>query len=314
MKHLPIYIALLLLAGACKKETKTRKAPAFDVTADKKSYVTGEPVNFTFTGNPDQITFFSGETGKKYEYLDRTQADGTPYLKFTSARANGSQPGSLQLLASSDFAGKGNDTAATLQNIAKATWVDITSKATLSSGSSTSSGNIDLSDLAEGGKPVFLAFKYTAQAGSVQNKWTITGLTLNNVLPDQTTYLLANLSSGLITNYGVQALTSPGWVSYLVTGGSKWVVTSGSSLVITGATTAGAATAPIEAWTFSGPIDLKHVTHDAGTPVKEITARLGSYSYTYSKTGVYKVTFIAANNDIYGTREVVKEMEVTVTQ
>jgi hypothetical protein len=299
------------MLAACKKDTRT--APAFEVSVDKKSYAVGEAVTFNFKGNPDQLTFFSGEPGLRYQYIARTQADGAPNLKFTSARANGTQAASLQVLVSSDFAGVSTDSLTTIANYAKASWTDVTARATLSTGAAVSSGLIDLSDFAAAGKPVFLAFKYLATPGTIQNKWTITALTVTNVLPDASSYLLANLSAAQVTNYGVAATVSPGWVSYSASTGFKWVVTAGSSLVITGATTAVAATGSAESVVFSGPIDLRHVTHDIGTPVKEISARLDNYSYAYKAAGTYNVTWVAANNDIYGTREVVRQLQVIVT-
>lgn len=180
--------ALLLACMACSKKNDV-KPVTFDVTSTKNgttttSFSTQDTVQFNFTGNPDMITYFSGETGKRYEFKDRTNATGIPQLQFNTIRATGAQTNSLSLLVSTDFKGivantiygiLTRDTATTNANIASATWTDITSRATLSTGATAavSSGVVDLSDFLTQAKPVYIAFKYNATAGTIQNKWTI---------------------------------------------------------------------------------------------------------------------------------------------
>lgn len=291
------------------------KVPQFDVSTAKSTYKAGETVTFSMKGVPDYVTFFSGERGLNWDNVARKNAAGTPKLQFTSARANGTQAGSLAILVSSNFAGVGTDSAVTAQNIAAATWTDITAKATLSTGSSTASGAIDLSEFAAAGKPVFIAFKYTGKSGTIQNKWTISALTVTNTLGDGSVYTIANLTATAITNYGVATLFSPGWVAYKVSNNYNWVITSGTSLVITGPSTVAASTADSEAWTFSGPIDLTRVSNDIGVAVKESSTRLASndYTYVYKTPGTYTATMIGSNTNIYGQKEVVKQISITVT-
>ena len=42
-------------------------------------------------------------------------------------------------------------------------------------------------------------------------------------------------------------------------------------------------------------------------------ARLEKFTYTYAEKGTYKAYFIAQNTNIYGSREVVRQIDVTVT-
>ena len=298
------------MAGAsCTKEEAV--VPVFEVSTAKTTYKANEIITFNFSGNPDVISFFSGENGKKYAQLGRESAAGTPKLAFTSLRAQGSQPGSLQLMVSTDFPGIGADSSATVARIAAASWTDITSRAILSAGASVASGSVDLTDIAAGGKPVFLAFKYTGTAGTVQNKWTISGLTVTNTLADGTVYTIGNLCTAAIANYGVSTIFSPGWVAYRVSGGANWA--PGSSLIITGAATAAGSTGNSEAWAFSGPINLNKVSGDVGTAIKEASTRVSSYNYAFSTPGEYTVTFRAANTNVYGSHDVIKEMTLTIT-
>ncbi|EHQ29330.1 DUF5017 domain-containing protein [Mucilaginibacter paludis] len=328
-----ILIAFLFACSACSKKIDV-KPVTFDVSSNKlkgaasTTFTLTDTVLFKFTGNPDMITFFSGEVGKRYEYAGRTSAAGMPQLQFSTVRANGAQAGSLSLLVSTDFKGVVantvygsliRDTAATNANIAAATWTDITSRATLSTGATTavSSGLIDLSDFSKG-KPVYIAFKYTATAGTIQNKWTISALSVNNVLADGTTYTIASLNgpTTAITNYGSNTY-GPGWaVSYdLAKNANKyaWVYTDKTSLVITGATTAAAATAGAEVWAVMGPVDLTRVTPDVGLSIKAISARLSSYQYNYAAAGTYNAVFVASNTTPDASNSIVKKNTITVT-
>ncbi|PTQ93965.1 uncharacterized protein DUF5017 [Mucilaginibacter yixingensis] len=324
-------IAITALALAACNKKQDVPSPSFGVTAVKNngsapaSFAPGDTVNFKFSGNPNVITFYSGEVGKRYQYINRTQAAGTAQLQFTSQLANGTQAGSLSLLVSTDFKGVAlktlagvlvRDTATTNANIASATWTDITSRATIPTNTTaTSSGLIDLSDLAKQGKPVYFAFKYNGASGTIQNKWTITNFAINNVLSDATTYTIANLNSPAkpLSNYGV-ASYSPGWaVSYDPAKNANnyaWVYTDGTSLVITGATTA--ATASAEAWAISGPVDLTKVTPDAGVAIKSEIATLGSYTYSYTQAGSYNAVFVATNATADDSKTTVQQVAVTV--
>jgi hypothetical protein len=310
--NLMILGAGLMLLQACKSNEVV--SPDFDVTTAKKTYKIGDTVLFQFAGNPNYLSFYSGEPGKVYENAARVSAKGVSKLQFTSARANGTQPNSLRLLYATNFPGiTAGDTTATKTLLTGATWTDITSRANLSVGASTASGVIDLSDLAAAGKPVFLAFKYLGAAGSIQNKWTITNLTVTNTLPDASVYTIANLNTTVIANYGVSTVFPPGWVGYKILNNFSWAVTAGTSLVITGATTAATATNPSESWVIMGPVDLNRVAPDIGVSLKDQTTLVTSYPYVYKTAGTYNVTFRAANNNVYGLQEVIKQVQLTVT-
>ena len=314
MKQLTIILVLATVVSSCMKIRQNPQAPDFDVTADKTTFAVGTPVTFHMSGNPDYITFFSGEQGLNYANLNRYSAAGKPTLQFTSARNAGTQPNSLQLLISSNFVGMGVDSITTAANIAAATWTDITSRATLAtSATAVASGAINLSDFPTD-KPVYIAFRYLATTGTIQNKWTITALTVTNTLPDGSVYTIANLTPSAITNYGVATVFSPGWVAFRTYNTANWVVTSGTSLVVTGAATAAAATTAIDDWAYTGGITLNTVANDVGVPIKESSTRLASndYQYTFKAAGTYTVTFVAANASIYGRQETVKQVTITV--
>jgi hypothetical protein len=306
-----ITVALVLFVFAsCNKEIKLESL-SFDAKPDAASYQVGDTTIFNFTGKPDNITFYSGVVGKRYDFRERTSADGVPQLQFTTALNTGMQPNSLSLLVSSDFTGAVNPSldSATLVS---ANWTDISSRAQwATSGTTVASGVVDLSDFAAAGRPVYIAFKYNADTGSIQNKWTIKKFSVRNVLNDGTAYTIDTLPVfTTVANYG-NSSGLPGWAAKTVANSYNWTLRD-TALLITGATTIAAATEPAEAWAITGPINLKKVTPDAGTVIQNIANYLPSYSYVYSKPGTYEAVFVASNINASTQNSVVKKMAVTV--
>src|SRR4051812_8661178 len=110
-------LVAICMLSSCRK-TLSVGDTSFEVLTSRTELTTNDTTTFSFTGNPDIISFYSGEPGKRYEYRNRISAEGTPILKFRSLRANGSQANSLQVMVSADFAGVAvADTPTTVSNI-----------------------------------------------------------------------------------------------------------------------------------------------------------------------------------------------------
>ncbi len=289
--------AIIILSSLSCHKALDLDSLTFDVTADKGKMVLGDTTRFTFTGNPDIITFWSGELGRRYQYNDRTEAEGTPILRFRSKKYH-NQENTLALLISTDFAGVvTGDSVTTRSNMTSAHWDDLTAQANFSpaNGVLSSSGPIDLSNYSSGNKPVYLAFKYNGLAGSGLNRWEIDSFYVNNNLPDGTTYVIGNFNSSNVpyTNYGVTTF-SPGFVFYNITNSLFWfssTVNAQAGIVLK--TDDAGLTADCETWAFIGPIDLKKVTPDAGVAIKAASQNLSDlkFIYKYLKTGTYDATF-----------------------
>lgn len=78
---------ILLVITACNKKEVTE--PDFNVSTSQTTFKAGEPVDFQFSGNPDYITFYSGEAGREYQYRDRITAGartdiGVPLKNMTT--------------------------------------------------------------------------------------------------------------------------------------------------------------------------------------------------------------------------------------
>lgn len=285
----------LIILSACNKEIELDKLD-FDVTAEKTTLAVTDTAKFNFNGNPNYITFYSGEAGSKYEFRNRTiDTSSNLQLRFSTSTTTATN-GTLSLLVSDNLSG-----AISTTSIAAATWNNITSRATLATGTATvASGIVSLADFAQQKKPVYIAFRYVAAAGTIQKRWTITGLTLNHVLTDKT-YTIGNMTA---------VTPSQGWLGVNVKNANiNWT----SALVITGATTAATAV-DTEDWIVMGPVDLSRVLPDVGTPIKTIAEGMSKFPfmYKYAAVGTYNAVFVASNVNRDAEESSVKTIPVTV--
>lgn len=289
--------ATALIMTSCKKQKI--ETPNFDVSVAKTSFAVNEPITFTFSGTADIVSFYSGVAGSEYRYKNRTTVDGKPQLQFTSYRSGAStQANTMSLLISKDF-----DNTFNIDDLQKATWTDITSKATLSTGAdNTASGVIDLSDqLSSDNAPVFLAFRYTAKkdAAVAQPTWAIKALSVTNVAAD-----------GTVTPIAAQSTMSWGSINVL-NSGNLWGGTTTSSLSFTG----GAINADDnEDWIISMPLQLNRAQATVAANIKPSpTTRLITYTYPgYTAAGTYTATFEAINANKWDNKSTVKQFTFTV--
>jgi hypothetical protein len=306
---------------ACTEEHTIVLEPSdFDVKTAASTYKVGETVQFDLAGNPDVITFYSGELGSKYENRMRTQLAGAPKLLFQAQMQQGkfSNGDTLQLLVASNV--KSADSA----SLIGATWTDITNRNTkwakTMSTTFVASDTIDLADF-NTAESVSLAFKVIGKKDTsvAQRKWSIQNLVVNNNLPD-----------GTVTPV-VSTFANAGWIQLStknfayawdvgtpnVSGVTALKNTSGGTIrtaypiTFEPSTTKG--TDDNEDWLISSPINLKTVKADAGFVVKNTTsAPQTNYKYVFKKAGVYTVNFVGLNANITDKKEVVKQIQVTI--
>jgi uncharacterized protein DUF5017 len=287
---------LMLLSGlyACTK--KDAESPNFEVTWAKTSYAVNEPILFKFTGSADIISFYSGQPGKEYEFRDRYRVDGIPQMKFTSYRQFGPQNNTLNLLASMNFNGVFNP-----ENIALATWTDITSRATLSTGAdNTASGIVDLSDFMKPDSVVYIAFRYIAKADPAisQPTWTIKNIFIDNKIADGSLVAVAN--SANIT-----------WGAVNVANPARTWSFSATQIQMTGGP---ANTEDNEDWIITKPLSLDRVQRSLSVNVRTSPAATEtSYLFAgYTAPGTYKATFEVTNANKWNIKRNVKEIVITV--
>lgn len=303
------YIAsLLVLAILISCEKKEAIPLNLEVHTAKNSYKVGEQVLFHISGNPDQLTFFSGEEGHKYIYRERTKAiPQAVTLEFASNRRYGTdaqQPNSLRLLVSQQFAGVYQPDA-----IKESDWTDITAAFTLSGiqandATYVSSGQVDLSKLStlgfnlDANAFIYFAFKYRGTTGSTQPRWWINQFSLNTETTAGVILPIANLQTAAWTSIGLENSPVP------------WLLSSAGLRFQGGGATIGSN----QVWAISKPLDLTSVTPDKGVALKNMSTRIDTYAYTFTAPGTYEITFVGSNSNVYGAHPAIKTVTLEVTE
>jgi hypothetical protein len=288
---------LCLWCISCNK-VKITAPDDFTVTTPKTTYKVGENVVFTFTGNPDNILFYSGLPGNNYANANASTAEsgGSPEMQFLSNVQFGAAVNNLSVLVSTDFNGQYDTT-----DVGKATWTDITSRVVLgTSATNVSSGVVNLNDLKGDSTLMYLAFKYLSVNPSVnkQKQWTISTFQFRTRFPDGRVY----------TNAATNADAAFGIIDFQGDS-AKWV--SGTTLTHAGEP---AGFPGDNDWAISKPMALNVIKGDAGTDVKTLVQPPPSgYTSVYTIAGTYKAIFVAQNSDVHNVKRVIREIDLTVT-
>jgi hypothetical protein len=305
MNKYSLYIILLSGLFASCKYDKEVVSPDFMVTASSLTDSVNTPITFTFTGDADIITFYSGEPGNTYANRNRMTAEGTPQLQFSTKRVYGDNPGvadsTLQLLVSTDFSG-----TYTKAGVQKATWKNLTDRAQFSTGANANfvpSGIVDLSDVT--GKDstgrdsaVYIAFRYhELQTSATKRAWYTQDFTVDNILADGSSVNVADKS---VVFTAVQVKDSL----------RTWYVYATSTLMWGGPNTY----PETEDWIITPALYLDRVRRDLGVIVKSSPTTLQrSYTFSgYDKPGTYTVVFEAIYANRWGSKKIVKEITITV--
>ncbi len=296
--------ALLIVLASCNKKEAAQLN--FDAKTEKASYKVGEPVNFILTGNPEQLTFFSGLNGHKYVYKDRTEATSDVItLEIATNRRYGSdaqQPKSFRVLASQKF--DGNYVATSINEATD--WLDITEAFTLSgiqpNDNYVASGAVNLKSLAalnlDTAKPIYFAFKYTGVTGSTQPRWWVNKFDIKTTTTDGESLTVTNIAGAGFKQIKVLPESPVNWI----------FGTDNTAKFAGGGGTVGSN----QVWAVTSALKLTSVTPDVGEPLKNMSTRFDNYEFIYTTPGKYSVTFVAANINVYGERTTVKTVEVTV--
>jgi hypothetical protein len=304
-------IFLLLITGvitACNK-VKITSPDSFDVSTSATKYTIRDTVLFTFSGNPDEITMYSGEPTHRYENKDRTSAiPDSCIMNFTTATTAPStitQPvaiNNVSVLLSTNYSGSLD--AASIQN---ATWTDITARAKFATTTTAvATGNIHLEDLRSATSPLYIAFKYiadTATATSVSRKWTLSALSIKSMFKDTSNFLASTATIGGFSTGGFNHIYS------ILNPINTWVFANGTLTFNAPAI----ASSKDEDWAISRPLDITIIPRDLGIILKNSSVRLSQYKYMFKTPGTYTVTFLAQNISSDQAIQVIKQITLTIT-
>jgi hypothetical protein len=295
MRHSIYLLIIVIIFISCAKEKV--ETPSLEVATASLTYKAGDTVTFNFTGNPDNITFYSGEPGHNYEFRNRSSAENDLQINFKTLVQFGVIYKNLQLLVSNDYTGVA-DTA----SVKAATWKDISDRAVFSTGQdNTPSGTISLKEFADPkrtGARVYVAFKYADyKKPQGQNRWVIRTFEANNISADGVVSPQATMATG-------------GWKTYdFKNPAVVWTVSSAQLLIPSSNKDA----EDNEDWVISKGFDPFYIKPDAGVALKNISTVLPAYKYVYTKPGTYKVVFDVSAVRYNGEKRTTKDITLTIT-
>ncbi|MFA6570825.1 MAG: DUF5017 domain-containing protein [Bacteroidota bacterium] len=303
-KNIIITFFLTFIFFSCEK-LEDVEVPKFDVTTERVTYKVGESVNFAFNGDPDLITFYSGEVGNDYEYRKGRHISSSFKAQFDQQMLDGRQDNQMSILLSTDFSGVYN-----IDQIKAANWIDISDKFKMLKSQETrlfvSTGLKDISELLQDKDSVKL---YVA---------------VRQIVKDQTVYGTANLNR--IRGFSISAESIVGITPLYNHTSLEWSListpnkeTGRASITSTWLEFRGNVTnktAETEDWAISKQIKFvknSYVGPDWGVSIKGLSdKRINTYTYSYTKPGIYKVVFISVNMNANDRKETIKEIELNI--
>lgn len=311
-----------LFFTACDQELKQNAKLSVGVITNENVRYDGEtitvkkgtPVEFSLKGDPDFVTFFSGEIGSKYEFRDRTLVDAKDLTKsllnFSIWPQYGNAEctaGVLSLFISESFPGISKkdfrEDSILVENFQ---WKELVPQSELPQKPLTATTampySINLKEYL--GKKISIAIRYKAtNNSSTQPRMNFTNVKVQNEMSDgQTTNLFADA-------FGFTALNMdnkknyPDQKSMLKdreygtvnnnTSGIWNLKDAGNGLFFIHSS--GVKTGLKYSWLISNPIVINACTPDHGVNIKNTTQTLESHTYQYDKVGTYVATFVGTN-------------------
>lgn len=350
MKTYKLIIACLagLLITSCDSELKENAdlnvsvIPGEGVSFDGEVVTVkkGSNVEFKLDGEPDLITFYSGEKEHTYEYRKRITIDENDIeestLKFSIFFQYGTPATGIEFntYISEDFEGLlKNNFKQDSVNVEKHQWADLVPPSEIPMVTGTAAKatecSVDLKPYL--GKKITIAFRYKGlnPAKITQSKVNIVKMAIENKMKD------GNTTNLIASDFGFTPLNMMNWTykpanvanndyAYGITDEKPnkdvegyWRFKENDIKVGTfylQSTGAGATKPAQYSWLVSKMMVINACSPDAGIPIKDITQSLPSYSYTYDEPGTYTATFEATNANFKKESSVIRQLTVKVVE
>ena len=312
MKSIKILYSLLIAASlmSCKKEYEV-KEPSLSINLGKQTYKVGDTINFDFDGDADFITFYSGAKLNDYQFASKERIyEAEMLLSFRFAKYSGLNADVAQLKYSTNYNGSG-----TIDAVLAATWTDFPPGAFtfpttigLGAGDAVNSGNYNINSLfVDDNTPVSFCWFFNTPAATQRTQAYVEGFKVfGNVVSDP------SLSGDIYSfgDMGFKMLYDPAQFS---DSGTSLPNVNATRILWTGLFNN---TIAKVGYAVSVPILRKNTVNlgiDKPIVVKSVAdPESSSYRYVYAAPGIYKAAFVIANSNVYGRKEVVKEIEITV--
>ncbi len=314
MKIKNIFICFAAVPALCGCFAKETPVCDISVSTDKDTYAAGESVVFRFSGNADNIVFYSGEPGHVFDRKSAHFADNPLKVKFRTATdgtlVSGRPDNNFQFLVSTDFNGVFD-----AEDVKAATWNDFTEDfgvATEGGLVNTDSKELDLKTLLPETSGVddpafYLAFRYFDRDpdAPVKNRWVVRTYSVKSIGTDGEETVLADKSQtmgwttvSLGSDMGEEKLWSIGATQVMAEGQKN------TTVAIKGK----------DEWLISKAFHPNLVSPDSGEVISFISISPSSYSYTFEKAGVYEVVFDCSSVWYNGSAAKVLRKTITITE
>lgn len=349
MKRIKYYIFFLLgmaslascsdeLSESVSMNVGVKTEEGVTVNGDVVTVKAGTPVVFNFSGDPDNISFWSGENGSAYANKDRVSVDYSEIesstLHFKLWAMSGVPTNILHMYVSDQFPGiAGNDFKADSVLVEKHEhWVDLEPKFKGEDGAALTYPtkvvedergakvyNVDLSSFL--GNDLTFAIHYKGVSNEkAQSAFHFSQFYITNKLKSgelitipANSFVLTPINMLCHHNledqvsmtenreYGsVVNNTSGIWNLKNVTADGFFIHSSGAKKELK------------DSWLVSRVLPLNICSADQGQAVKNMGQNIDTYSYTYRTPGEYKATFIATNSNYKHESRVIREMTIKV--
>ncbi len=317
IEYLVPLFAISLLPCGCRESFEEVDDVRFDVSTASATFKAGEPVRFSFRGNPDFIWFYSGERGNEYAFKEQDRIVETRMtFSFTTTTASGTKgypnPARVPISYSTDFSGEYTEEA-----VREATWIDITDRFDMPTDIGATdllSGEVNISDFyPDNDTPLYLSFHYVVEAydataaggnGNGRTQWNFKSPKINGIAGESSAVLYDIASSNWTI---VRAASFEGATSLPDINSSRILLRSEFQPPVSR-----------ECWAVAGPIhkmDYINEGPDMGVGIKAMAeAALTGYSYVYTEPGEYTATFVAANSNVYERRELVRSVKIRIVE
>ncbi len=303
--------ALPFLCGCFSKETPVCD---IEVTTEKETYAVGESVVFKFSGNADNIVFYSGEPGHSYDRKGAHFAENPLKVKFRTATdgvlVDGKPDDNFRFLVSTDFNGVFD-----AENVRAAKWTDLTDSFGVAAEGglvNTDSRELDLKELlpetAGVENPAFyLAFRYFDKDpdAPVKNRWVVRTYSVKSVGTDGEETVLADKSQTM------------GWQTVSLgadMGAEKLWSIGGTQVMAEGQKNVNYAIHGKDEWLISKAFYPNKVSPDSGEVISFISISPSSFSYSFSKPGIYNVAFDCSSVWYNGGASKLLRKTITITE
>lgn len=313
MKNIAYILLIILAFTSCENLPEDVN---FNVELSTNNvYKVDEKIRFDITGNPDYITFYSGEQGYNYDNIQRRIANDEGlkiYLSFVAKVESRPANNSLKVLLSDSYTGiGGTNFEEDSLSIVNGTWIDKTSECNLPTAQNgTATVNLDVTEFMN--KNTCIAFKYEAQSSSLsgQPQWTISNLRLKLVYENGTE---VNGLKAPVMGFGAFDMLDRNNTPYLSANTQgRWNVNSPQVSLVMNYTQAG--TSKNVDYAISSPLIFNTTIPDIGIGISDLRERMVYYEYQYKNPGTYHVALVGKNANIEGEKSVVKRISVTITE